>query len=694
MHKKFFLFVIIASLVALTIYAKYTQNNIEEDYQLFSTHTVQKITQLLNHTPESLEELVTKTHSTIKADIQKLEQIQELTYNNVFNKLDHIYADLGVLSAILETIMLTTGDDTLRNTAQKLIETCAQFFLENLSLNHALYTQCARYKDNNYNQEALTPEQKHFIDHVIRTYTVSGIDKPQEIREQIAQESVKISNYTTKFEKNISQDTQTITATKAELAGVPEHTLNRLKKTPENLYIITTDNPTVTSILDNCSCQETRKRVYRLYNKRAWPHNCDILSQLLNHCARVAELTDFENPAQADLCLQMAETTKTVEQFLANLSNKLKDKAHSELVNLINTVDPSLHEPYNPWDLAYTQNIYKKQELALDEEHIAEYFPLEHVFSTLFDFYQKFLNITCTDISEQHDNNNLWHESVKIIQITDITTKEPIGIILLDFFPRAHKYTHACMIPFAPSYTYNNTIHPGCAIILANFTPADGNKPVLLKRREVETLLHEMGHVLHGLLSTSPIRSQAGVATPIDFVETPSQFFENLMYNKNFLQKLTCHHKTQEPLDAQTIDTICSLKNFMQASFVQRQVMLSELSLTLYKEPKSCAKTVREQLSQKHLPYIICDEQNHMECSFGHLANYKAKYYSYLWSLMYAVDLFVSCYDRGLTYAQSGKAFREIILAPGNSRPIKDIVHEFLGRELDINTFLRDRDLL
>jgi thimet oligopeptidase len=343
-----------------------------------------------------------------------------------------------------------------------------------------------------------------------------------------------------------------------------------------------------------------------------------------------------------------------------------------------------------PWDVAYVTTQYKKKQFNLDERVVAEYFSMEQTVQRLLNIYEKFMDLSFTVKSAE----NLWHEDVKIIEAYDASTQKMLGYLLLDLHPRPNKYTHACHGNVVPSIRFSNGSEPlMVSVVIANFPKSSGTKPSLLKREDVRTFFHEFGHALHGLLGRTPTASFSGTRVKTDFVEMPSQMLEEWLWERDVLKQVSAHYVTGEPLSDALIESILASKHSSTGAFVQRQAFLALISLNYYKAgaDKDVDAIMRE-LSLRTRPNVAYDDATHKYASFGHLTGYGAKYYGYMWSKVFGLDLFDTIKKHGMG-PEIGKRYVDEVLKKGGTKDPMDLLIAFLGREPQQDAFFKDLGL-
>jgi Zn-dependent oligopeptidase len=294
----------------------------------------------------------------------------------------------------------------------------------------------------------------------------------------------------------------------------------------------------------------------------------------------------------------------------------------------------------------------------------------------------------------EYDNNSWkFDENIKIVRVSK-KNGETIGDLILDLYPRANKYSHACFLPIISSvlkpFSCTELEELPIAFIIANFNKPTNDHDGLLKYDEVRTFFHEFGHALHGLFGATEYLSQSGTSVDADFVETPSQLFEQWLLNKDIVKSISYHYKTGESLSDEVIKKIINLEFYNIGLFYQGQLNKSLLALELFLYPNKSVSQIREELEEKTVSLTPISELSQYVYSFGHLASslYGPKYYAYLWSFVYAIDFFTYIKSKnGMLDPKIGAKLKDKVLSKGGSIDSNSLINSFLEREPNINNF-------
>jgi thimet oligopeptidase len=470
--------------------------------------------------------------------------------------------------------------------------------------------------------------------------------------------------------------------------------INALKKTEQGDYILGVDYPTYYTVIEQCRSASTREKLFKAYANRAYPHNEKLLQNIIAKRAELAQKLGFSSYAELDLADQMVGSPQRAHQFMIELKDKAQIKARQELEQFIKELPESVtltaDRKLQPWDSAFVVNNYKKKHYDIDEELIAEYFPMEKTIKGLFDIYQKFFSISF----KQMPLSGVWHEEVSAVQVSN-KDGDVLGYLLLDLYPRPFKYSHAAHMMVLPPSFVDGKPTRGIGVVLANFTKSTMDKPSLLKRREVSTFFHEFGHALHALLGRTELAAQAGTHVKTDFVELPSQMLEEWLFDKEILTMVSSHYKTGEQLPEQLIDKIIEAKNIAVANWVLGQLFYSQLSLCFFNEgPITDLQKRMKELRDEIIVSTVCDPEDRFYTNFGHLTEYAAKYYGYLWSKVFAKDLFAYIKEHGLLNPDVGQKYISAVLGKGGSKDPNELLKDFLGRDPSQEAFLKDIGLI
>lgn len=613
------------------------------------------------------------------------------TYENTFGAYDAMSTHFGIISARLQLLQLVSPDKEIRQAADQASLELSAFSIEKISFNKDLYMVLKEYACDRASGDQLSAEQNYFIHETLKGFQRSGLELSLEKQYEVKEIKKKLSALSIEFSKNIAEDASFIIATKEELQGLDDDFIKNLQKVDKETYKLGMDYPTYFTVMQLCSVAKTRKKMYEAFNNRAYPQNKKVLASIIAARDSLAKLLGYASYAELNLEEEMAKTPERVNQFITHLLPQAQKKEQEEFMRFTKDLPPSvelLDGKMFPWDGAFVGAYYKKKYHNLDEQIISEYFPLESTIEGLLEVYKSFFALDMT-----HEKvADLWYEDVTLIKLYTKRDKVLLGYIFLDLYPRANKYNHACHITIVPpAKNEDGSKSPSVAVVIANFPKPSADKPALLKRNDVRTFFHEFGHAIHALLGATKVTSFAGTNVKTDFVEMPSQMLEYWLFDRDILKKISCHYVTGESLPDDLIDTIIELKNFGAGSETTRQLALAQLSLHMFGPgAEKDIDALMYSIWEKTVLHHVLDKENHFYTSFGHLTDYGARYYGYLWSKVFAADLFYFIKQHGLLNPEIGTRYADTVLAPGGSIDPDQLLKNFLGREPNQEAFLKD----
>lgn len=610
------------------------------------------------------------------------------TFENTAQAFDTMNRLVGAAVALCQGIEMVHPDEAIRQAAHDAVQELEQFIIQELTNNQPVYRALRAYADAQFKTETLSDEARYYVTEALKDFKRMGLDLPAEKQAHVQALQKELAGYAQTFEVAIAQDTKKLSLRRDQLTGVDAAFIAQLPQEGDT-YTVSVDYPSYDQIMNHCSVEATRKAMWHAMMNRAYPHNSELLKTVIARRDELAQLLGYPSYAALNLDDSMAHSVERVETFLDDLAARVADKVVVEMEQLQKQLPATVtlvQGKFKPWDIAYTKSHYKKKQCALDEREIAEYFPFESTLQGLLAIYEQFLSVKFVPIS----GHQFWHPDVKLIAVERAGAR--IGYLLLDLHPRPFKFTHACELGvIKAARTADGKRTPAVAIVIANFPQATAERPALFTRNDVITFFHEFGHALHEVLGATELFGFAGTSVRRDFVEMPSQMLEEWMWQPSILKHISKHYSTGKQLPDDMIERICALKQFDAGDVTQRQVALARLSLAYFKSgAKKDPAAIRRSIFTTGRPFVMVDESDHFEASFGHLMGYGAGYYGYLWSKVYALDLFAHIKEAGLLNAEIGDRYVTAILQPGGSKHPAGMLKDFLGREPSSDAFFKD----
>jgi len=629
------------------------------------------------------------------------------TFANTMEPLDALTERLDYAVGIarhLEAVATTPAIRAAYNTVQPLVSA----FYSSLPLNEALWRAVQTYSRTK-EAVSLTGARKRFLEKTIDNFRRHGAELDSEGKKRIAEIDVELSKLTMRFSENVLDSTnefELVIHDAGKLAGLPESAVAMARASAASkgleapAWRFTLQAPSYIALMTYLDDSATRKQVYEAYVNRALDGKHDnrpVIQRILELRRAKANLLGYRDFADLVLEDRMAHTGERAEAFLIDL--KAKTEAHFQRENAQLTAFAKSSE-LAPWDIAYYS---EKQRAALydfDEEALRPYFPLESVVPGMFEIVERLYGIRVVE----KPGVPVWDPNVKYYQIHDENrpaNNTLIGAFYADWYPRENKRGGAWMDAFITGVAFGNRFEPHAGLICGNLTPPVEDRPSLLTHREVQTIFHEFGHLLHHCLSQVEIRSLAGANVAWDFVELPSQIMENWCWEREALDLFARHYQTGEAIPQDLFEKLQRARNFRAANAQMRQVGFGFVDLALHRDYSNqangdvltYARGILQAFSPAKLP-----EHYGMIASFTHLfaspVGYGAGYYSYKWAEVLDADAFTMFQTSGIFSRDVGARFRENILSRGDSQDPAELYRTFMGRDPDPNALLERSGLL
>ena len=643
-------------------------------------------------TPAELTERVEAAFAAADVEIAQIIAIddQQRTYENTIGAIDDMMARLDGASNLAVFMAYVHPDAAIREAAQAGEQLWSDWSID-FSSNEDLYKAVKVFAAT---KPDLQGERARYLEHMMRDYRRAGMMLSSEDREQLKKIKKEIGTLSIEFESNIRSDETIIPVTLEELDGVPQDTIDTLTEVG-SVYLVTLDYPTYGPIMDYCNNATTRQKVWMSYCRRAGMKNVRVLEKILKLRDEASDLLGYDTTADFEIEVRMAKNDETVAEFYEKLQPLVRKKAERDWEELLfakrsDVGDDSVD--FYHWDFGYYFEKIKKAKYAVDSKLVQEYFPLQSVMDGLFEITQHLYGIEYKEVTDQAEERGtpLWHKDVRLFEVWDTATGEQLGEFYIDLHPRDQKYSHAAQWGLAQHKVWSDgTLQKPVAALVCNFTKPTAEKPSLLTHDETETFFHEFGHCLHTLLSTVETAGYAGTSVERDFVEAPSQMFEEWVWAPETLSLFASHYETDEPMPEALINGMIAAKNLQSGMLAESQIFLGKIDQAYHTDRDGEVDTTQ-------IAYDTYDETrmyNHTpetwyQGGFGHLTGYQAGYYGYMWSLVYAQDMFQRFKQLGMLNPEAGAYYRDKILSRGGTMDGLDLVRGYLGREPSMDAFL------
>jgi len=595
-------------------------------------------------------------------------------FEEVAAAFDAIRLPLDELAGPVALYSQVHPDEAMREGSKQLVQELAAFETD-LALDRDVFQRLERLEQTGARADA---ETRRLVQHAVRDYRRSGVDKDEDTRRRIKQLSEELVKIGQNFDRNIASDTRSITVTPSELAGLPADWVAKHAPAADGRVTVTTDPPDYTPFMSYAHAGECRRALYHEYTNRAAPENLELLRDLLARRHELATLIGY--PSWADYVTEdkMVKSAAQAREFIQRVAELARPRMQAEFEELLakkRETQPAADTVYE-WERTYWIERVKAEKLGFDSQTVRPYFAYRNVRDGVLATSAALYAV------EFRENRAVprWYPSVECYDVFD--GGECVARFYLDMHPRPEKYKHAAMFHLKTGTVREGLTRLPEACLVCNFAEPSTDDPALMQHRQVATFFHEFGHLLHHLFGgRQRYLSFSGIATEFDFVEVPSQMYEEWAWDAGVLQGFARHHRTGEPIPSELVARMRDAEEYGKGTLVGQQMLYAALSLSYYDRDPAGLDLDQHlvDLKRRMTPYPH-EGGTHFQASFGHLHGYSAIYYTYMWSLVIAKDLF-SRFQSELMDSATARRYRQSVLAPGGSKDAAVLVRDFLGRD-------------
>lgn len=634
------------------------------------------------------------------------------TFANTIEAYEKSGRLLSVVASCFYNLTNSETNDELQKLEMELSPKMSEYS-STIRLNEKLFERIKTVYEQR-DKLKLTKEQYKMLTDIYESFANNGANLSKEDKEKYRELSARLSRLTLQYGQNVLKATNawTLLVNKEDdLKGLNDDTKQMLKKNAEKKgvtgYLLNLKPTTYIPVMQDCDNRDLRRELYMAYNTRCVGgefDNTEIIKDIVNTRLELAQLFGKKNYADKSLHKTMAETSSNVYKLLDELRDNYMPVAKQEVEELQKYASENgFYGSLQGWDWSYWSKKLKNEKYSVSDDEIRQYFPLDAVKKGVFGLAKRLYGVTF----KENKDIQVYHPEVCAYEVFDEKGKY-IAVYYADFHPRDGKRGGAWMNDFKPQWKEGKKNSRPHIVNVMNFTRPTEDKPALLTYDEVRTFLHEFGHGLHGMLTQCQYASMSGTNVPRDFVELPSQFNENFIDEKEFLDTFAKHYQTGEQMPQDLIDRMKRASNYHAAYACARQLSFGYLDMAWHSitepfEVSDCQTTEQAVLdfgnaAMKQVQVLPIVEGTQMETAFTHIfsGGYAAGYYSYKWSELLDADAFAvfkeaakkngSIFDK-----KAAKLFRENILERGGTENPMDLYKRFRGGEPTINA-LMERD--
>lgn len=628
-------------------------------------------------------------------EIGRIEERDGLaTYENTLLALSLAVERVSRVVTVAYHLLSVRNSPELRNAVQEVEPEIGRFYAA-IPLRPRLWERIREVAESG--AVGLSPTHGRHLEKTVREFRRSGAELDEASKERVREIEAELTSLGTSFANNVLDATSAFTlriSDEAELAGLPESAIRAARRRAEAMgeegWVFTLHAPSYTAFMRYGAHREHRRTLYEAYMNRASMGENDngpLIERILELRQELASILGFDTYAELATEDTMAASADTARQFVERLERETRPYWEKEMDDLEAYARSSFgYDRLEPWDVAYAIEKISEERLGLRQEELRPYFELNRVQRGLFEIAGELFGVEI----EERQTESVWHPSVRFYEVR--REGRHIGSFFVDWFPRDDKRDGAWMNSFITGGPRpDGTFRPHLAVIAGNFNEPDEEGRALLTHREVQTIFHEFGHLLHQCLSEVDVPDLAGTRVSRDWVELPSQLMENWTWEKEALDRYAIHVDTGEPIPGELYERLARSRAFFGAYAQMRQLSFATVDLALHErgEAKDAVAFAREVMARFAPDPSWAD--NDFVKAFTHIfsGGYSAGYYSYKWAEVLEADAFSRFRDAGIFDRKTGEALVEDILSRGDSRDPNEMFRAFMGRDPDPSALLR-----
>jgi peptidyl-dipeptidase Dcp len=633
----------------------------------------------------------------LKSEIDTILSNKNTTFKNTIEALDYSGLKLDRITSIFFNINAAETSKEIQDIAVTLSPELSE--LKNyILLNDKLYKK-VKTVYNLTDKNSLSNEENTLLENTYKSFLRNGANLSNKDKNKLRKLDIMLGKLSLNFGQNLLKETneyELLISDEKKLDGLSHDHKEAAKMLAKSKnkkgWLFTLDYPSFSALITYCKNRSLRKEITIAFGQRAFKNNESdnqkVILEIINLRYQKAILLGYKSYSEYVLEERMAKNTKNVMNFLEGLVEKVKPVAKKEfkvLENYAKSIDNI--DNLEKWDISFYTEMYKKHKYDVDQEKLKPYFSLTNVLNGAFEISNKLYGLNF----KKNSTIDTYNDEVNTYEVKD-EKNNFIALLYTDFHPRKGKRGGAWMTSYKPQYIFKNNNQRPHISIVCNFTRPIKNKPSLLTFNEVTTLFHEFGHALHGILANTKFKSLSGTNVSWDFVELPSQIFENWCYEEEALNIFAFHYKTKKLIPIELINKIKESANYNQASQTLRQLSLAILDMNWHNINPIKIKSVKE-YEHKILKKLTFIKDLNVTCtstSFSHIfqGGYSSGYYSYKWAEVLDADAFEYFKEKGIFNKSIASKFKDNILSKGGTQDPMDLYIKFRGRKPKINALL------
>lgn len=592
-------------------------------------------------------------------------------YNELLVAIEHSSATAGLIHSV-------HPDKAVRDVA----ETCEQetaAFVNELKLNRALFEAFSAL-----DAKGADPDTERLVNRALRDFRRAGVDKDEATRKRVKEIDDELVKLGQDFSRNIVDDVRHIVLRDAsEMKGLPQDYIDGHKPDEKGEILITTNYPDYIPFMSYAESPDLRRQLYIASRGRGDKNNPEVLKRILQLRTEKVKLLGYPNWADYATEDKMMKSGANAAGFIERVAKTAQKRARRDYAELLRYKKKHFDKSatrVEDYEKTYIENRVKAQSYSYDAQEVRPYFPYKQVEQGLLDITAEMYGIQYRPAADAV----IWHQDVRAFDV--VRGDEKVGRIFLDMHPREGKYQHAAQFTLR-SGVKGSQLPEG--VLVCNFPNPRTDPPALMEHDDVVTMFHEFGHLMHHVLGGQQRWiEQSGVATEWDFVEAPSQMFEEWAWSHDTLKRFARHHETGAVIPDDLVQRMRRADKFGIGLQTVQQMFYASVSLRFHTmEPGGLdMQTEVRRLQEKYTPFKFV-EGTSFHTNFGHLNGYSALYYTYMWSLVIAKDMLTPFHKHGLMNPEWTVKYRDAVLARGGTRDAADLVKDFLGRDFNFKAF-------